>query len=61
MRLIPLRTLQSYAGIPNATPPPPPNDVEATSCLDVTAFTGPYIRLIAIWCYDQVLDYTRLD
>jgi hypothetical protein len=26
----------------------PPNDVEAANCLDVTAFTGPTIRPVAI-------------
>jgi hypothetical protein len=33
-----------YAGIPTL----PQNDVEAARCLDVTAFTGPNIRPIAI-------------
>jgi hypothetical protein len=39
-----LKTLQLYAGIPNA----PPKDMEAASYLDVTAFTGPNIRQITI-------------
>jgi hypothetical protein len=32
------------------SPTLPPDDVEATSCLDVTAFADPDIRPIAIWC-----------